>query len=118
MTVQLRVKTTRWYMWKPEVLSALGARVCSISYAVRALFLQKLSAFCSLRMAQVVAMIALFERMGCTNPAAQVLVQGHIYQGLCKGQLHRNDAVRIILGKDMVVIWHEELLHSGARTRV
>ena len=31
--------------------------------------------------------------------------------------IHRNHVVRLILGKNMVLIWHARLLYSGARTR-
>ena len=39
------------------------------------------------------------------------------HKGLSKDKHHRNDAVRLVLGNDMVVLWHEGLLHSGARSR-
>ena len=39
------------------------------------------------------------------------------HKGLSKDRYHRNDAVRLILGHDMVVVSHEGLLHSGARSR-
>jgi hypothetical protein len=45
-----------------------------------------------------------------------IVLYSGTHKGLNKDILHRNDAVRLILGPDMVVIWHEGLLHSGART--
>jgi len=45
-----------------------------------------------------------------------------LYTGTCSSfkntLIHRNHAVRLILGKDVVVIWHEILLYSGTRTRI
>ena len=37
--------------------------------------------------------------------------------GLPKDKVHRNNAVRLILGRDMVMIWSEPLLHSMGKSR-
>jgi hypothetical protein len=46
-----------------------------------------------------------------------IVLYSGTHQGLSRDVLHRNDAVRLILGPDMVVVWHEGVLHSGAKTR-
>ena len=38
--------------------------------------------------------------------------------GLVNALIHRNHAVRLILGNDTVMIWNEILLHLGTRIRV
>ena len=47
-----------------------------------------------------------------------IILYGGTHNMRCKeGILHQGNAVRVILGRDMVALWHERTYHSGTKSR-
>ena len=52
------------------------------------------------------------------NTGFSIVLFTGTHRGFPNSTVHRNRSVRLILGADMICIWNEGTMHSGAKSRV